>query len=409
MSRSFSLFRRFGVEIEYMLVDRDTLRVLPWVDWLTEKVAGSVDAEVVHGPIAWSNELVSHVLELKCARPEPSLSGLAERFQREVRWVNQRLARLGAKLLPTGMHPLMNPRRDARIWPHQGKEIYRAFDRIFGCRGHGFSNLQSVHLNLPFRNDDEFFRLHTAIRLILPLLPGLAASSPFVEGRRAPQLDRRLEVYRTNCARVPSVTGAVVPEPVRSRAEYERRILNRIYRDLAPHDPDGLLAYEWVNARGAIARFDRNTIEIRVLDVQECPRMDFAILELLVAVLRALTSGRLSPTETQIKPSTPALYRVLSDVTREAGGALVRSRPLLRALGLDGRRPPAAREVWASLIEELIPRSAPFRPELQILTRDGSLSERLRRTLPGRPTRPKLRALYHRLARCLDRGEPFEG
>jgi glutamate---cysteine ligase / carboxylate-amine ligase len=408
VNRNFGLFRRFGVELEYMLVDRDTLRVVPGVDRLIEKVGGSVDADVVHGPIAWSNELCSHVLELRCARPEPGLSGLADRFQREVRWVNQRLARQGAKLLPTGMHPLMNPRRETRIWPHEGREIYRALDRIFGCRGHGFANLQAVHLNLPFRNDEEFSRLHTAIRVILPLLPGLAASSPFVEGRRAPQLDRRLEVYRTNCSRIPSVTGAVVPEPVRSRAEYERRILNRIYKDLAPHDPKGILAHEWLNARGAIARFDRNTIEIRVIDVQECPRMDFAILELTVAVLRALTSGRLSSLETQLRPGTADLARVLSEVTREAGGAMVRSRLLRRALGLHGRRPPAARQVWASLMEELVPRSAPFRPELEILTREGTLSERLRRALPGPPTRPKLLALYHRLSRCLDRGEPFE-
>jgi hypothetical protein len=32
-----------------------------------------------------------------------------------------------------------------------------------------------------------------------------------------------------------------------------------------------VLRHEWVNARGAIARFDRSAIEIRVLDVAECP------------------------------------------------------------------------------------------------------------------------------------------
>ena len=32
-----------------------------------------------------------------------------------------------------------------------------------------------------------------------------------------------------------------------------------------------------MNSRGAIARFDRNAIEIRVIDVQECPKADLAI------------------------------------------------------------------------------------------------------------------------------------
>ena len=40
-------------------------------------------------------------------------------------------------------------------------------------------------LNLPFSSDEEFGRLHAAIRLLLPLLPALAASSPLVEVYRA--------------------------------------------------------------------------------------------------------------------------------------------------------------------------------------------------------------------------------
>ena len=99
-------------------------------------------------------------------------------------------------------------------------------------------------------------------------------------------LDNRLVVYRSNCARIPSVTGEVVPEPMGSIGEYHERVLEPIYRDLAPHDPEGVLRHEWVNARGAIARFDRMAIEIRVLDVQETPAMDVAYAALIVEVLK---------------------------------------------------------------------------------------------------------------------------
>ena len=75
---------------------------------------------------------------------------------------------------------------------------------------------------------------------------------------------------------MPSLAGAVVPEPIFTQADYQA-LLASLYADLAPLDPDGTLHHEWVNARGCIARFDRMALEIRVLDVQECPRADLAI------------------------------------------------------------------------------------------------------------------------------------
>ena len=212
MTRSFGLFERFGVELEYMIVDAQTLAVRPEADVLIQGISGSVDGDVARGSLEWSNELSLHLIELKTGRPATRLSGLASAFQKEVRFINRFLARRGARLLPTAMHPWMNPARESRLWPHGNGEIYSAFHRIFNCSGHGWTNLQSTHLNLPFRTAGEFRRLHTAIRLLLPLLPALAASSPFVEGRRAPVLDMRLQVYRHNCRRLPSLTGQVIPE-----------------------------------------------------------------------------------------------------------------------------------------------------------------------------------------------------
>ena len=46
----------------------------------------------------------------------------------------------------------------------------------------------------------------------------------------------------------------------------------------------------WVNSRGATARFDRGTIEIRLLDIQECPAADLAIITLIIQVLKWLVS-----------------------------------------------------------------------------------------------------------------------
>ncbi|HET9233312.1 MAG TPA: glutamate-cysteine ligase family protein, partial [Candidatus Eisenbacteria bacterium] len=185
------LFDAYGVELEYMIVDATTLDVRPIADTLL-----GPEGDVDRGAATWSNELALHVIEIKNSEPAPRLTGLARVFQDEVREVNRRLAPQGAMLLPTGMHPWMDPDREFRTWPHEGGPVYGTFHRIFDCRGHGWANLQSVHLNLPFANDAEFGRLHAAIRLVLPLLPALAASSPARSGRLTGFMDTRLNVYR---------------------------------------------------------------------------------------------------------------------------------------------------------------------------------------------------------------------
>ena len=84
------------------------------------------------------------------------LSDVPGAFAAGVARVNELLAPHGARLMPGAAHPWMNPDTETRLWPHDDDTIYRAYDRIFDCRGHGWSNLQSMHVNLPFADDDEF-------------------------------------------------------------------------------------------------------------------------------------------------------------------------------------------------------------------------------------------------------------
>src|SRR5688572_15450748 len=288
-TRPLGLFDAYGLEVEYMLVDGERLDVAPAADQLLEAAAGELTDEFANGEIAWNNELALHVIELKCNGPRGSLAGLGADFAANVKLANDKLGREGLRLMPTAMHPWMDPNR-VELWPHGTRLIYDTFDRIFSCKGHGWANLQSLQINLPFAGDDEFARLHAAVRFLLPILPGLAASSPVIDGERNGILDNRLVVYRGNCARIPSVTGAVVPEPVGSIGEYHERVLEPIYADLAPLDPEGVLRHEWVNARGCIARFERGTIEVRVLDTQECPLADMAVAAAIVSVLKAIAA-----------------------------------------------------------------------------------------------------------------------
>jgi len=407
---TLGLFQGYGIELEYAVVDRATFAVRPVVDELLKRFAGSYVGDFDDGPISWSNELALHVVELKTNGPAPSLRGTAAQFQTSLLRLDRELGEMGARLLPGGMHATMDPAREFVRWSHDYAEVYAAYDRIFDCRGHGWSNLQSCHLNLPFANDDEFGRLHLAVRTLLPLLPALAASSPFCEGRFTGWLDWRLEVYRHNQQRVPRIAGRVVPEPVTTRAAYFAEILEPIWRDIGPLDPDGILHEEWLNSRGAVAKFFRDALEIRVLDVQEAPAADLAICALVVAVLRALCDARWCDFAALAALPTDELATVLWAVARDGDQAIVAHRGLLAALGLDPRPRPAI-EVWRALADAALPDVAGLDPDLEqplhtILTQ-GPLARRMLAAVGDRPEPATLQRLQAQLADCLHAGTCF--
>jgi gamma-glutamyl:cysteine ligase YbdK (ATP-grasp superfamily) len=411
VSDPLHLFAATGVELEYMIVDERTLAVRPIADRLLHGAGGGQESEVERGPVAWSNELALHVVELKTNGPVRSLSGLAAVMQEQVREIDALLAPEGARLMPTAMHPFMDPDAELRLWPHEHDVIYRTFDRIFDCRGHGWANLQSMHVNLPFQGDHEFGRLHAAIRVLLPVLPALAASSPMVEGRSTGLLDTRMDVYRRNAARVPSVSGVVVPEAVFTRDAYERELLGRVYDDLAALDPEGVLRHEWVNARGAIARFDRGSIEIRVLDLQECPSADVAVAGAVVEVTRALVEERWSATGEQRSWEAPALAAILREAVAAGDQAVLRDPRYLRLFGFPGPAACRASELWQHLIETVVRRAEGWRewePALALYAAEGCLARRILRALGERPGREDVDRVYRTLCDGLERGALFE-
>lgn len=409
MPTARSLFSCYGVELEYMVVSAATLDVAPIVDELLRDACGAYEGEVARGPLSWSNELVNHVIELKSNGPAGELRGLAATFQEHVGKINELAAGRGAVLMPSAMHPWMDPDRETRLWPHEYNVVYAAYDRIFGCRGHGWSNLQSAHLNLPFAGDEEFGRLHAAIRLVLPLIPALAASSPIVEGRPSGLLDTRLDVYRMNSLRVPEVTGAVIPEPVFSIAEYHDRILQPMYAAIAPHDPDEVLRDDFLNSRGAIVRFRRRSIEVRLIDVQECPLADLAVVTLVAAAIQALVEERFSDYAAQRDWPVGPLRAILQAGIERGEQAKLADERFLRLFGwTDGPCPAGA--LWRHVAETALPAWAiqELGDAYRVLFEQGTLARRLLRAVGENPSRTRLAESYGRLCRGLAEGRMFE-
>lgn len=410
--KRLGLFEAFGVELEYMIVDRHTFDVRPVTDQLIKAECGRIESELELGRISWSNELALHVVELKTTAPEPDLRHLAEVFQQHIRRINARLRQfhLPAQLMPSAMHPWMDPYREMELWPHEHNAIYAAFNEIFDCRGHGWANLQSVHLNLPFDGDDQFGRLHAAIRLVLPLLPGLAASSPAMNGRMTGLLDNRLQVYQGNSARVPSLAGKVIPEAIFTEEQYRLQIFQRMYDDIAPLDPAGVLQDEFLNARGAIARFGRGSIEIRVIDIQECPTADLAVLQATVAVIKALCQEEWSRSEDQRKIGVEPLYEILSAAIRDADQALVDNTEYLKLFGYHGSTAVSVQQLWRHLVSQSKPQlDRACGAALDLILTRGPLGRRLQeRTLRLGEDRGTMQRFCRDLCECLEQGVMFQ-
>ena len=401
-------FAGYGIELEYMIVDRQSLSVMPVADSLLHAAAGALVSSVERGHFGWSNEIVLHLVEVKNASPDARLAPLAAGFQAEVNLINRLLEPLGARLMPTGAHPWMDPATETRLWPHEHAPIYQAYDRVFGCHSHGQANLQSMHLNLPFADDAEFARLHEAVRLVLPVLPALAASSPFVDGKPSGFLDARMAAYRTAVRRVPSAIGQLIPETIRTQAEYEAHVLAPLYRDVAPHDPEGVLQHEWLNARGAIPRFDRNAIEVRVIDVQECPAADLAIATAAIAAIRARYEALEAPAFAQTI-GTEALASILLACIRDAERAVIDDPAYLRLMGFPQTRCQAG-ELWRHIVETgSISEDAALRAPLDLILAHGPLARRILKAAGPDPSAAQLHSVYGALCDCLQAGRLFAG
>jgi gamma-glutamyl:cysteine ligase YbdK (ATP-grasp superfamily) len=186
------------------------------------------------------------------------------------------------------MHPLISP-REVKIWAHRDRRIYSVLHQLFNLYQHGWVNIQAFQLNLPYGTQSEALHLHFLISQILPYIAAITASSPLCEGHFSGHVDSRLFYYQQSQDRIPSLHGHIIPETVSSFHEYRQKIISRYSRDLAAHGaPQFMLQREWLNSRGAIFRFDRQAIEIRIMDEQECIHADVAMSCFLRACLRGL-------------------------------------------------------------------------------------------------------------------------
>lgn len=401
MTKIWTIFEAYGIELEYMLVNKNNLNPVN----LADLVLGET-GEFDNGSVAWSNELAKHIIEIKTAGPKKDLLQASLDFQENIKKINNILKPQEACLLPSGAHPWLDPKK-AELWPHECTDIYKAYDRIFNCQGHGWVNLQSTHLNLPFSNDQEFKALHTAIRVLLPILPGLAASSPFLDGKPTGMMDTRLKFYNSNQKNIPEISGKIIPELVFSQAEYQEKILNKSYQAIHPYDPEGLLKHEWLNSRGAIARFSRMAIEIRILDIQECPKMDICIVGVIIEILKKLVGQSWADFDAQASFSEEDLAKIYQESMVYGLNTKINNSAYLQLFGLEAHQNILLKDLWQHCVNKLGSLADPYLENLKIILESGCLSERMLQSYSKNKTPEKIRNIYEDLRDCLAQGEAY--
>lgn len=405
---SYKLFEVFGIELEYMIVDQKTLNVQSIADEVIKSVTGAYSNDVENSDIDWSNELVSHVIELKNNKPTPSLTGVDQKFSSEVTRLNQALENFGCKLMPGAVHPWMNPETETKIWQRENNEIYNTYHKLFGCHKHGWANLQSMHINISFSGDKDFNQLHTAVRTILALVPGLCSSSPVIDGQISPYKSARLNQYLQNQKKIPSIMGLGIPEACQSQKEYQERVLQPMYKDISPLDSEGNLQEEWLNSRGAIPKFERGCIEIRLADLQECPQVDLAMAWFWTTLVKQMVDGRFADGEKMRALSTEALRQILDRTVQSAEDAIIDNQEFLGLFGLNSSM--SAKDLLQFFLNGMSPDPAQqyYAQMVQRVLNQGTLSTRILKALDDDSTHTRLSEVYNRLCQCLAKGEFFE-
>lgn len=387
-----------GPEHEFSIVD-DELKPLPIVDKIIKGYCGKIVNFVKSANFTFGKELQLHVIEVKANNPFRSPELFEETMQQAVITLSDFIAKkYCANLLGTGMHPFMKI-HETSIWPHRHRKIYQEYSKIFNLNQHGWLNIQSFHLNLPYLKESNGVVLHNILTLLCPYLPAISASSPIYEGKVGSVVDNRLAFYKVNQQKVPSITGNVVPEQISSFDVYKRNVIGRYSKDLVQAGAaDTLLFKEWVNSRGVILRFDRSALEVRVMDEQECIKSDVALSCFVRAALRGLVADNpvFLPHQLLVADFDSVLTDGLDAPTQNPYGSTARN---------------VCRYLYKVAWKNAEPEEKKYLPLVEKKIENGNLSNLIHRDVLKKAQKVDLMEaiifVYSKLIKCLTSNQPY--
>jgi carboxylate-amine ligase len=235
----------------------------------------------------------------------------------------------------------------------------------------------------------------------------LCASSPILEGTHTGFKDSRLEYYKTNQKEIPEMTGLIIPERVFTKVDYYATIFEPIKKAIRPYDTNKILDHHFLNSRGAIARFDRNAIEIRLVDIQESPKADIAICALIIEVLKLLVNKKLGSIQQQKKWCKQELFDILNPAIKDAESFRVLNLDYLKLFSIIDTS--TIQNIWKHLYEmtKLNIHEA-HHEALDVILTQGTLATRILKAIGNDYSKQNITKVYTQLAQCLQDNTMFE-
>ncbi len=231
-----------AVEEEFALLDPETLALVNRFEELKASATGTPVEEHLVG------ELIASEIEVRTGRCE-TFAEAAERMAERRAQLGALAAAAGVALGATGTHP-WSRWQDQRIidTPH-----YRRNDELLRYvvwRNNTFG----FHVHVGIRGANRAVAVHDGLRVFLPHLLALSASSPIVEGVNSGLHSARTEIFTRMFPR------CGVPDPYRSWAEFEAYV--RLLYETGSIDEHTQI---WWSVRPHLAY---PTVELRICDGQ---------------------------------------------------------------------------------------------------------------------------------------------
>ncbi|HEY2935341.1 MAG TPA: YbdK family carboxylate-amine ligase [Gaiellaceae bacterium] len=244
-----------GVEEELMIVDGESLRLVPRVGELMAEADG----------IPLKTELFASVVEATTGVHETAAAAAGEvaSLRREAA---EAAARLGLRIMAGGSHPISLPEEQAIV----PEERYRSFVEYAGVSAQ-FQGVNGLHVHVGMPDPESCYRALEGVLPWLPVVLALSANSPYFAGRETGLLSSRAPVL----AQLPR---AGAPPAFGSYASWEAWV-DRLGRLGVAADHTRI----WWDLRPA-PQF--GTLEIRIPDQPTAVERSAALVELVVALCR---------------------------------------------------------------------------------------------------------------------------
>ena len=392
----YSLLSERTIEVEYIIADKDSMEAVPLAEKLIKKAAGCEKCST-YSPsdsecsILWSLTKHDYIVKFSAQINRVNIREAEKILHNQIIEANRILEEFNAVLYASAVYPLPGSENASMNIKNNDLLFSGSPDNFNNLIKNSVFNYHYMKLYLHFENEEEFFRLHTAVRLIMPLLPALTSGSP-VLGDTEDSQDITLEIFKHKLSRTGKACRSIIPLPVRNRNEYEESINQCMKCDYVNND-SGMID----ECRAVTADFEKGMLAVRIFDMQESPHVDFAVVRFITYILELIVNCRCS-TEKQASISNEELLEIFDNITKDGLKGMVENEKYLKLLSIEDQTKMSAWGIWMLLAKKVKDYAGLKIPPVENILKTGSLSERIIKAAEQR----SVKETFQELAECLE-------